>query len=167
MKGATENEPVLVFIFEAWSCCAAVPSLCLHFPAFPPVTLRPFLFVPLHHHSFPTAQHTESKSFQLAIFVVTAVRQQTDQEQSLRHTILLLPKPLAIVTWGRTLQLSHVGVSEACDWLGQNAKAAAQTKARGSYSLLLTRPADSRMLWAAGQKDTQQVRQAGAKVIGQ
>ncbi|XP_023660691.2 tumor protein p53-inducible protein 13 [Paramormyrops kingsleyae] len=108
--------------------------------------LRHGAAVLLYHPCASISQHSRLSLFArscLSHYIITPFPQ------------LSIQRPLAIVTWGRTLQLSHVGASEACDWLGQNAKAAVQTKARGSYSLLLTRPADSRMLWATGQEDTQ------------
>ncbi|XP_048837272.1 tumor protein p53-inducible protein 13 isoform X2 [Brienomyrus brachyistius] len=108
--------------------------------------LRHGAAVLLYHPCASISQHSRLSLFArscLSHYIITPFPQ------------LSMQRPLAIVTWGRTLQLSHVGAPEACDWLGQNAQSAVQTKARGSYSLLLTWPADSRLLWAAGKEDTQ------------
>uniref|UniRef100_A0AAZ3QQY0 Tumor protein p53-inducible protein 13 n=1 Tax=Oncorhynchus tshawytscha TaxID=74940 RepID=A0AAZ3QQY0_ONCTS len=53
-------------------------------------------------------------------------------------------QPLALVSWGRTLELSHVTTSEVCDWLQSTAAHGNRGDVDQSrqYNLLLTHPAD-------------------------
>lgn len=55
----------------------------------------------------------------------------------------LFPQPLALVSWGRTLEMSHVTAPEVCDWLvsvSAKLRQPGDTERRWGkrYSLLLT-----------------------------
>lgn len=58
---------------------------------------------------------------------------------------LLCPQPIALVSWGRTLELSTAASSEVCDWL--ETTTSTTNKSGGAsdsrkYNLLLTRSAE-------------------------
>uniref|UniRef100_A0A4W5Q6Q5 Tumor protein p53 inducible protein 13 n=1 Tax=Hucho hucho TaxID=62062 RepID=A0A4W5Q6Q5_9TELE len=59
------------------------------------------------------------------------------------HPDLSKHRPLALVSWGRTLELSHVTTSEVCDWLQLTAAHGNRGDVDQSrqYNLLLTHPA--------------------------
>ncbi|KPP65907.1 tumor protein p53-inducible protein 13-like [Scleropages formosus] len=67
-------------------------------------------------------------------------------------------RPLALVVWGRTLELSHVTASDICDWLSMNVRDGIRSEVQGKvlYSLLLTRASESQGLRSPNQEDTQQ-----------
>ncbi|XP_041731334.2 uncharacterized protein tp53i13 isoform X1 [Coregonus clupeaformis] len=60
------------------------------------------------------------------------------------HPDLSTYRPLALVSWGRTLELSHVTTLEVCDWLQLTAAHDNRGDVGQSrqYNLLLTHPAD-------------------------
>ncbi|KAG7470626.1 hypothetical protein MATL_G00115760 [Megalops atlanticus] len=65
-------------------------------------------------------------------------------------------RPLALVSLGRTLEVSHVTVLEVCNWLELNAADSIKStmQQRGKYSLLLTRTAGAYWLKDTVQKGT-------------
>ncbi|KAL0972745.1 hypothetical protein UPYG_G00194210 [Umbra pygmaea] len=69
------------------------------------------------------------------------------------HSNLSTARPLALVSWGRTLELSQVTMPEVCDWLQStvawsNHGIPSQSR---KYSLLLTRPAEHKHTYAKQQ----------------
>ncbi|KAM9853037.1 uncharacterized protein tp53i13 [Aulostomus maculatus] len=73
----------------------------------------------------------------------------TPHPQLRRHT------PIALVSWGRTLELSNLASSDVCDWLeatrATTRNPLRNVRQRNKYNLLLTRSAEPR-----GQKHTRQ-----------
>nr|XP_015222836.1 PREDICTED: uncharacterized protein LOC107079906 [Lepisosteus oculatus] len=65
---------------------------------------------------------------------------------SVAQWVFLPPQPLAIVSWGRTLEMSHVTLPEASDWLRRNVPRARDWPMgrSGRYSLMLLRAAGPR-----------------------
>lgn len=61
-------------------------------------------------------------------------------------TVLLRIQPIALVAWGRTLQLSTVSSPDVCDWLENTTST--RNKSGGpsrKYDLLLTRSAEQHL----------------------
>ncbi|MFT7803692.1 tumor protein p53-inducible protein 13 [Arapaima gigas] len=67
-------------------------------------------------------------------------------------------RPFALVTWGRTLELSHVTASDVCYWLSLNVRDSVQRDLhkRAVYSLLLRRASESQQIRTTSQEDMQQ-----------
>ncbi|KAJ8256404.1 hypothetical protein COCON_G00185560 [Conger conger] len=76
------------------------------------------------------------------------------------HYELGANRPLAMASWGRTLELSHVTESEVCGWLEANAAdrfggRKLQKEQRREYRLYLTRPAGVSRLTDPGERGAQ------------
>ncbi|XP_061073922.1 tumor protein p53-inducible protein 13 [Conger conger] len=76
------------------------------------------------------------------------------------HYELGANRPLAMASWGRTLELSHVTESEVCGWLDANAAnrfggRKLQKEQRREYRLYLTRPAGVSRLTESGERGAQ------------
>ncbi|XP_061537077.1 uncharacterized protein tp53i13 isoform X1 [Phycodurus eques] len=77
------------------------------------------------------------------------------------HPHLNKSMPVALVSWGRTLELSTAASSDVCDWL--HSKTTSSNHISGKYNFLLTRAAERRAGRCAEQKES--VRQCCEEII--
>lgn len=72
--------------------------------------------------------------------------------------LIIFHKPYALVSWGRTLEISHVTSSGVCEWLHSTSSSLNLTKEtqRPKYSLYLTKAApEHRVLGTTGKVSNQ------------